>query len=310
MKIKVDIYSGFLGAGKTMLMKKLIKDNVYEGNVAIIENEFGEVSIDGAILRESDIEVTEINAGCICCQVTGDFKKAILEVIEKYNPERILIEPSGVAKLTEVINIFKSNEIEEKVEIDNIITVIDSERFDRYLFNFKEFYSNQIANTKKIVLSRTQNVKDEDVEKVVKTISKINPKALIVKDNWDNINGKEILTLSRDSSVSIKGNRALKGRLRKESVKEENNFESFAVYLNRKTSKEELFSKFKFISSCSSYGEVLRAKGIVKLMDGSHGQFDFVKDEFVIRSIKAESSSVISFIGVNLNKDELGKIFK
>ncbi|MGL5379694.1 GTP-binding protein, partial [Clostridium sp.] len=148
------------------------------------------------------------------------------------------------------------------------------------------------------------------VEKVVKTISKINPKALIVKDNWENINGKEILTLSRDSSVSIKGNRAFKGRLRKESVKEENNFESFAVYLNRKTSKEELFSKFKFISSCSSYGEVLRAKGIVKLMDGSHGQFDFVKDEFVIRSIKAESSSVISFIGVNLNKDELGKIFK
>ena len=156
MKVKVDIYSGFLGAGKTFLMKKLINEGIYENNIAIIENEFGEVSIDGEILRESNIEVKEINSGCICCEVTGDFKEGIFEVINKYNPSRILIEPSGVAKLTDILKVFKDEEISEKVKLENVITVIDPEKFDSYIENFKSFYEDQIRNTKKIVLSRTK----------------------------------------------------------------------------------------------------------------------------------------------------------
>ena len=158
MKIKIDIYSGFLGAGKTFLMKKLITEGAYEKNIAIIENEFGEVSIDAAILRQSSIEVKEINSGCICCQVTGDFKEAVLEVIEKYNPDRIIVEPSGVAKLTDIIKVFREGKLKEKSEVDNIITVIDPEKLDMYINNFKDFYEDQILNTKKIVLSRVQKL--------------------------------------------------------------------------------------------------------------------------------------------------------
>ena len=313
MKIKIDIYSGFLGAGKTFLMKKLITEGAYEKNIAIIENEFGEVSIDAAILRQSSIEVKEINSGCICCQVTGDFKEAVLEVIEKYNPDRIIVEPSGVAKLTDIIKVFREGKLKEKLEVDNIITVIDPEKFDMYINNFKNFYEDQILNTKKIVLSRVQKLDYEKVQEVVSKIRKLNKRAVIISEDWRKINGKEILNQNDYESLNLKSSNLFKPRLSKkleEFKKADEVFETFAIYPNSKISKLELISKFKFISSSKSYGDVLRAKGIIKLIDGSYGQFDFVKDEFDIREIKDNNSSVISFIGIKLNKEELKGLFK
>ncbi|MCR1950139.1 MULTISPECIES: GTP-binding protein [unclassified Clostridium] len=313
MKIKIDIYSGFLGAGKTFLMKKLITEGAYEKNIAIIENEFGEVSIDAAILRQSNIEVKEINSGCICCQVTGDFKEAILEVIEKYHPDRIIIEPSGVAKLTDIIKVFKEGKLKEKSEVDNIITVIDPEKFDMYINNFKDFYEDQILNTKKIVLSRVQKLNYEEVQDVVSKIKKLNRRAVIIREDWNKIKGKDILNQNNSENLNLKGNNSYKAKLTKkleEHKKADEVFETFAIYPNSKISKSELISKFKFISSSKSYGDVLRAKGIVKLLDGSNGQFDFVKDEFEIREIKDNTNSVISFIGIKLNKEELKQLFK
>lgn len=318
MKIKIDIYSGFLGAGKTFLMKKLITEGAYEDNIAIIENEFGEVSIDAAILRESNIEVKEINSGCICCQVTGDFKSAILEVIKEYKPDRIIVEPSGVAKLTDIIRVFNDKNLNERVVIDNIITVIDPEKFNSYIENFKEFYENQIINARKIVLSRTQKLNSQDLEDIISRIKKLNKEALVITDKWSNLEGKFILKNnhledSKYEAINIKGSKLNKAKLSKrieEHKKADEIFETFAIYPKTKISKLELISKFKFISSSKTYGDVLRAKGIVTLLDGSNGQFDFVKDEFQIREIKNESKSVISFIGIKLNKDELKSLFK
>ena len=310
MKTKIDIFSGFLGAGKTFLIKKLINEGAYNENIAIIENEFGEVSIDALILRDSNIKVKEINSGCICCEVTGDFKEAILEVINKYNPSRIIIEPSGVAKLTDIIKIFKESKLRDKVEIDNIITVIDPEKFDMYFKNFKDFYEDQILNTKKIVLSRIQNIKSNDLNNIITKIKRVNKRAVIISDDWQKIKGIDILDKVEFNSLNINEYKGIKPRLKTiETSKAKDVFESFAIYPSCNYSKLELISKFKFISSSRSFGDVIRAKGVVELKDDTFGQFDFVKDEFEIRKINNSISSVISFIGVNLNKKEIEKLF-
>lgn len=310
MKIKIDIFSGFLGAGKTFLIKKLIKDRAYEEDIAIIENEFGEVSIDALILRESNIKIKEINSGCICCEVTGDFKEAVLEVIKNYKPSRIIVEPSGVAKLTDIIKIFKDPKLRNNVQLDNIITVIDPEKFELYSNNFKDFYEDQILNTKKIVLSRTQNLNKKKLDEILLKIRKINKRAVIINDDWEKVHGIDILSNKDFSSLNINEKKGLSPRLRTiEDNKAKEIFESFAIYPNRKISKSELISKFNFISSSRDFGDVLRAKGVVKLTDDNFGQFDFVKDEFQIRKINSSISSVISFIGVNLNKKELENLF-
>ena len=310
MKVKIDIFSGFLGAGKTFLIKKLINEGAYNENIAIIENEFGEVSIDALILKDSNIKVKEINSGCICCEVTGDFKEAILEVINKYNVTKLIVEPSGVAKLTDIINVFKEQKLRDKVEIDNIITVIDPEKFDIYFRNFKDFYEDQILNTKKIILSRTQNLKRDYIEKMLLQIKGINERASIISDNWSNVKSSDILDNNEKAPVSITGFKGTNPMLKTiERTKAKDIFESFAIYPKFEFSKLELISKFKFISASKSFGDVIRAKGVVKLKNDSFGQFDFVKDEFEIRKINNIKSSVISFIGVNLNKKEIEKLF-
>lgn len=313
MKSKIDIFSGFLGAGKTYLMKKLIEEGAYEEKIAIIENEFGEVSIDAEILKGTNIDIKEINSGCICCQVTGDFKEAILEVISNYNPSRIIIEPSGVAKLTDIIKIFNEKEIKSRTEIHNVITVIDPEKYDRYIENFKEFYLDQIKNAKKIVISRTQKIPKTKVLEVKEKLEKLNKKATIIYGDFEKLNGNFILNYDENKKIGInevKGIRASFSKKESGNKKAKEVFESFAIYPTLKLSKEELKSKFDFISKSQNYGDIIRAKGIVKLQDGTIGQFDFVKEEFVIREIDDKGKNVISFIGVNLKKEELKGFFK
>ena len=313
MKSKIDIFSGFLGAGKTYLMKKLIEEGAYEEKIAIIENEFGEVSIDSEILKGTNIDIKEINSGCICCQVTGDFKNAILEVIDKYNPSRIIVEPSGVAKLTDIIKIFNEKEIKSKTEIHNIITVIDPEKYDTYIENFKEFYVDQIKNAKKIVISRTQKIPKDKVLEIKNKLEKLNRKATIIYGDFEKLNSNFILKYDENKKVEINELKGIKSSVIKKEYnnkKAEDIFESFAIYPTLKLSKEELKSKFDFISNSESYGNIIRAKGIVKLQDGTIGQFDFVKEEFVIRGIEDKGKNVISFIGVNLKREELKGFFK
>ena len=187
---KVDIFSGFLGAGKTTLIKKLIADGYNGAKLVLIENEFGQIGIDGGFLKESGIEITEMNSGCICCSLVGDFGTALQEVIVKFSPDRILIEPSGVGKLSDVVAAVKRV---EGTEICGTVTVIDASRCHVYLKNFKEFYENQIKYAGTIILSRTGNIAQDKLDQAIELIRAINDHSQIITTPWDELSGVQIL---------------------------------------------------------------------------------------------------------------------
>lgn len=187
---KVDIFSGFLGAGKTTLIKKLISDGYDGQKIVIIENEFGQIGIDSGFLKESGIQITEMNSGCICCSLVGDFRKALAEVIATYTPDRIIIEPSGVGKLSDVITAVKKC---EGTEVQGTTTVIDATKLKIYLRNFKEFYENQIESAGTVILSRTDNIKQEKLDEGIALIKEINDHAQIITTPWPQLSGKQIL---------------------------------------------------------------------------------------------------------------------
>ena len=190
---RIDIFSGFLGAGKTTLIKKLIKEGYENEQLVLIENEFGEIGIDGGFLKEAGIKINEMNSGCICCSLVGDFREALNKVLEEYHPDRILIEPSGVGKLSDVINAVKSVASDD-VMLNSFITVADATKVKSYMKNFGEFYNNQIEFASTIILSRTQNVSDEKLDKAISMIREHNTKASIVTTPWDELTGKQILS--------------------------------------------------------------------------------------------------------------------
>ena len=189
---KIDIFSGFLGAGKTTLIKKLIKEAYAGEKLVLIENEFGEIGIDGGFLQDAGIEITEMNSGCICCSLVGDFSKALAKVLDEFHPDRVIIEPSGVGKLSDVIKAVKSVETTE-AELNCFTTVADVNKCKMYMKNFGEFYNDQIANASSIVLSHTDVAKSEKVEAAVELIRQHNPTATIVTTPWDKLDGKDIL---------------------------------------------------------------------------------------------------------------------
>ncbi len=187
---KVDIFSGFLGAGKTTLIKKLIADGYNGQKLVLIENEFGQIGIDGGFLKESGINITEMNSGCICCSLVGDFGTALKDVIEQFAPDRILIEPSGVGKLSDVVAAVKRV---EGTEICGTVTVIDASKCRIYLKNFKEFYENQIKYAGTIILSRTGNITQEKLDQAIALIREINDHSQIITTPWDDLSGVQIL---------------------------------------------------------------------------------------------------------------------
>ncbi|MBP3488350.1 MAG: GTP-binding protein [Roseburia sp.] len=190
---KIDIISGFLGAGKTTFIKKMI-DEVFVGEkLVLIENEFGEVGIDGGFLKDSGIQITEMNSGCICCSLVGDFGKNLHEVIDKYHPDRILIEPSGVGKLSDVMKSVIDIEKEENVKLNGLVTVVNALKASKQMKAFGEFFNNQIEYATTVVLSRTQNATPEQLELCVKQIQALNAKAAIITTPWDSIRGEQIL---------------------------------------------------------------------------------------------------------------------
>lgn len=189
---KIDIFSGFLGAGKTTLIKKLI-DEAYKGEkLVLIENEFGEIGIDGGFLQEAGIEITEMNSGCICCSLVGDFGDALKKVIDEYNPDRVLIEPSGVGKLSDVIKAVKNLEL-EGVTLNSFTTVADAKKCRMYMKNFGEFFNDQIENAGCIVLSHTQTAGEKKVQEAVNLIKEHNADAVIVTTDWDKLDGKQLV---------------------------------------------------------------------------------------------------------------------
>lgn len=190
---KIDIFSGFLGAGKTTLIKKLIKESFAGQKVVLIENEFGEIGIDGGFLKESGIQINELNAGCICCSLVGDFRAALQQVVEQYHPDRIVIEPSGVGKLSDVTRAVEGVAEHLDVQLSSFVTVADVNKVKMYMKNFGEFYDDQISHASCIILSRTQNAAEEKIAAAVAMLREKNPTATIVTTAWDALTGEQIL---------------------------------------------------------------------------------------------------------------------
>ena len=189
----IDIFSGFLGAGKTTLIKKLIKESFAGQKVVLIENEFGEIGIDGGFLKESGIQINELNAGCICCSLVGDFRAALQQVVEQYHPDRIVIEPSGVGKLSDVTRAVEGVAEHLDVKLNSFVTVADVNKVKMYMKNFGEFYDDQISHASCIILSRTQTASEEKIAAAVAMLREKNPTATIVTTAWDSLTGEQIL---------------------------------------------------------------------------------------------------------------------
>ena len=197
---KIDIVSGFLGAGKTTLIKKLLNEALKDSKVVLIENEFGEIGIDGGFLKDAGIEIKEMNSGCICCSLVGDFGTSLKEVMKTYQPERILIEPSGVGKLSDVMKAVQDVIDEHEVVLNSAVAVVDASKCKMYIKNFGEFFINQIEHAGTIILSRTGNISEDKLKKAVELIREHNTKATIITTPWDELDGKDILATIEDAA--------------------------------------------------------------------------------------------------------------
>jgi G3E family GTPase len=230
---KIDIISGFLGAGKTTLIKKLLKEALAGTKVVLIENEFGEIGIDGGFLKESGIEITEMNSGCICCSLVGDFETSLKQVMDQYSPERILIEPSGVGKLSDVMRAIQNiADADDNMELNSAVTVVDATKAKVYIKNFGEFFINQIENAGTIILTRCDKADQAKIETAVELIRQHNKKATIITTPLDQITGKEILD-------TFEGNNSLEAELLKLVMEQEEHHHHHHDHGSRRVEKED-----------------------------------------------------------------------
>ena len=315
---KIEIVSGFLGAGKTTLIKKLLKEAFAGEKLVLIENEFGEIGVDGGFLKEAGIEITEMNSGCICCSLVGDFGTALKEVLEKYSPDRVIIEPSGVGKLSDVV---KAVEAVGEI-VNSSVTVVDGQKCNMYMKNFGEFFNNQIENAGTIVISRTQKMKEDKLEKCVAQIKEKNSHATIITTPWDEIDGKVIVNAMEHIALELPeehhhehgegcscgchGHHHDHGHHHHHA---DEVFSSWGVETPRKYTEEEVQGILKELSDNDDCGIILRAKGIVPCTDGGWLHFDMVPEEYELRHGEADYTGRICVIGSLLNKEELAKLF-
>lgn len=319
--IKVDIISGFLGAGKTTFIKKLIKEIYQDEQIVLIENEFGEIGIDGTFMQDSGIQITEINSGCICCSLIGDFETSLMEVVEKYHPDRVIIEPSGVGKLSDVIKAV--NEVHNnELLLDNHITVIDAKKCRLYTKNFGEFFNNQIEYASLIILSRTEYITDFQLDECINIIREHNNQANIITTPWNqltketlinafnsNDNLREQLMEELDICPECGHNHEHYHGCKHDHHHADEIFTSWSKQTPKKYSKVQLETILKKISENSSYGNILRAKGYVEGFEDHWWYFDLVPGEYEIRTGKADFTGRICVIGEKLDEQKLDNLF-
>lgn len=316
---KIDIISGFLGAGKTTLIKKLLKETLGQEKIVLIENEFGEIGIDGGFLKEAGIQVTEMNSGCICCSLVGDFGTALKEVVSKYAPDRIIIEPSGVGKLSDVIKAVQKEAENCRLSLNSFVTVADAKKCKMYMKNFGEFYNNQVEYAGTIILSRTEQMQEEKLQKAVELIREHNKKAAVITTPWEELDGEKIL------SVMEEGNQLSRELFDEEEICPECGhhhehgehhhhhadevFTSWGIETLKKFEEESLEKILKQLSEKDSFGTILRAKGIVESGDKSWIHFDLVPGEYEIRRGDADYTGRICVIGAKLDTEKIQELF-
>ena len=342
--VKIDIISGFLGAGKTTLIKKLLKEAFEGEQVVLIENEFGEIGIDGGFLKDAGIEIREMNSGCICCSLVGDFGASLKEVVEKYHPDRILIEPSGVGKLSDVIKAVQGVEEDVDIQLNSYTTVVDAKKCKMYMRNFGEFFDHQVQYAGAIIMSRTDIVDEKKAMESMELLRSINEKAAIITTPIEKLDGKKILEVM-EHPVSLAD----------ELLKEEHEhhhhhdhddecgcghdhdhehhhhdhddecgcghhhdhhhhhadevFTSWGRETIKKFTREGLEKMLESLSASEEYGVILRAKGMLPAEDGTWIYFDMVPEETEIREGSPEYTGRLCVIGSKLNEEKLVKLF-
>lgn len=332
---KIDIFSGFLGAGKTTLIKKLLKEALHDTKVVLIENEFGEIGIDGGFLKEAGVEIREMNSGCICCSLVGDFGTALKEVIAKYEPQRIVIEPSGVGKLSDVIKAVQKIENEVEIKLNSFTTVVDVTKCKMYMKNFGEFFSNQIEYAGTVILSRTDKASEEKIATALEIIRGLNQTAAVITTPIEKLSGEKILD-------TMENNRSLEKELMDEEVcpvcgghhdhehhhdheecgcghdhdhdhhhhHADEVFTSWGKETTKKYTKEGIHEILEALSNHNDeYGMVLRAKGMVEGEDGQWIYFDMVPGEADVREGAPEYTGRICVIGSKMNEANLARLF-
>ena len=331
---KIDIFSGFLGAGKTTLIKKLIKEAYAGEKLVLIENEFGEIGIDGGFMKESGINITEMNSGCICCSLVGDFSIALKEVLETYSPDRILIEPSGVGKLSDVIRAVMNTD-SENIKLNSFAAVADAKKCRVYMKNFGEFFNDQIEHAGCILLSHTDDMPDENIEKCVNLIRAHNESAVIVTTPWDELSGAQLLGAMERKATLDEVIAELKDEHKNtcphcghhqhhheecedahhhEHSHEHHHhaddvFDSWGAETVKKYTYEEINNILVSLLEEEKYGMILRAKGMVENDGEGWIHFDYIPGEPDIRDGGADITGKICVIGSKLNKDNLKKLF-
>lgn len=343
---KIDIVSGFLGAGKTTLIKRLLADALKNEQVVLIENEFGEIGIDGGFLKESGIVVNEMNAGCICCSLVGDFGRALHEVVEQYHPDRILIEPSGVGKLSDVIRAVQDAHLD--VKLNSFVTVVDALKAKMYLKNFGEFFENQVSHAGAILLSRTAECPEKRLGEVVDLLRGLNKNARIVTTPWKDLTGMQLLETmegSGDLAAEVLAEIAKEPRHEHHHHDHDHDhdhdhhhdhhdhdhdehhhdhnhcchdhhdhdadevFTSWGKETPRKYTEEEITTALTALGD-PSLGMVLRAKGIVPAADGGEWlHFDYVPGAPEVRRGPADYTGRLCVIGSQLDEERITALF-
>ena len=340
---KVDIFSGFLGAGKTTLIKKLISEAYAGQKIVLIENEFGEIGIDGGFMEDAGIQVNELNSGCICCSLVGDFTVALAKVIDEYAPDRILIEPSGVGKLSDII---KAVSAVDGLSIASATVVCDGARCKMYMKNFGEFYNDQVSNASAIVLSRTQNLSEGKLAEAVKLLREKNSEAVIITTPWDKLSGEQILDAIEGCDTLNKQLEEMEHHHHHHHHEHECDdpdcdchehhhhhhehechdpdcdchehhhhhhadevFASWGMETSAKFSEESIRSILAQLEDSEKYGVILRAKGIVDSTDGQWIHFDYVPGEADIRRGGAGIIGRFCVIGSGINEAGLKQLF-
>ena len=343
---KIDIFSGFLGAGKTTLIKKLISEAYAGQKLVLIENEFGEIGIDGGFLKDAGIEITEMNSGCICCSLVGDFREALKKVIDQFAPDRILIEPSGVGKLSDVTRAVAAVAGERDVKLNCFATVADVNKVKMYMKNFGEFYNDQVSHANAVILSRTGSASEQKVADAVALLRTVNPDAVIITTDWAQLSGAQILAAIEEGQDFVA--KLLAQTLAEHDHEHEHEhehhhdhdehcgcghdhehhhdhdehcscghdhhhhhadevFSSFGRETARKFTADEVKAALAALDT-GKYGTILRAKGILP-GEGEWIHFDYVPGEADVRTGAADVTGRLCVIGAKLNEPALELIF-
>ena len=336
--VKIDIISGFLGAGKTTLIKKLLKDGFQGEQVVLIENEFGEIGIDGGFLKEAGIQIREMNSGCICCSLVGDFGTSLKEVVTKYDPDRILIEPSGVGKLSDVIKAVQGVQDEVDIKLNSYTTVVDAKKCKMYMKNFGEFFDNQIQYAGAIIMSRTDIASEKKVQESLELLRSLNKDAAIITTPIENLDGKKLVEVM-EHPVSLEQEMLEEehehhhhhdGECGHDHEEHEHHhhhdgecgcghdhhhhhadevFTSWGRETIKKYTREGLEKILEALSESDKYGIILRAKGMLPAEDGTWIYFDMVPEETEIREGAPEYTGRLCVIGSKLDEHALEELF-